>query len=148
MVGKKGNAMRALWYGTVKVAANKPLSEALLALYNAVEETLVAMSPAAVAVEGIFCQYARTAMLLGHARGAVIACCAKHGVPVYEYEPRNVKQAMTGYGGASKEQMQRMMMSLLQLAELPAEDEGDALGLAVCHFQHQTSVLALRRETL
>ena len=148
VVGKKGNSMRALWHGTVKVAAGKPLSEALLALHDAVEETLVAMSPAAVAVEGIFCQYARTAMLLGHARGVVIACCAKHGVPVYEYEARNVKQAMTGYGAASKEQMQRMMMTLLQLSELPPEDEGDALALAVCHFQHQTSVTALKREAL
>jgi len=148
VVGKKGSVMRALWYGTVKVGANKPLSEALLTIHDAVEEVLVALSPVAVAIEGIFCQYARTAMLLGHARGVVIACCAKHGLPVYEYEPRNVKQAMTGYGAASKEQMQRMMMSMLQMSELPKEDEGDALGLAVCHFQNQTSVSALNREAL
>ena len=149
VVGKKGNSMRALWHGTVKIATSKPLSEALLTLYNAVDETIVALSPSAVAIEGIFYfKYAQTAMLLGHARGVVIACCAKHGLPVYEYEPRNVKQAMTGYGAASKEQMQRMMMTMLKLPTLPAEDEGDALALAVCHCQQQTSVMALKRETL
>jgi len=148
-VERVGNSYRGVWHATVKVAANKPLSAALIAVQDAMEKAIGEHRPDAVSVEGIFFyKFARTAMLLGHARGVVIATCAKYGLPVYEYAPRDVKQAMTGYGAASKEQMQRMMMSVLKLDTPPAEDEGDALGLALCHLQHQTGIAALRQESI
>lgn len=149
VVAGRGSSLRALWHGTVRLPAQKPLSTCLLTLRNNVMATLDALSPAAVAIEGIFfCKFAKTALLLGHARGVAIACCAAAGVPVYEYEPRRVKQAVVGYGAASKDQMQRMMMGMLRLDELPAEDEGDALALAVCHLHNVTGVAALMPEAL
>ena len=71
-------------------------------------------------------------------RGVLIAQCARAGVPVYEYEPRRVKQAVVGFGGAVKEQMQRMVATLLGLGTLPQEDEADALALAICHLHNRT----------
>jgi crossover junction endodeoxyribonuclease RuvC len=149
VVGGRGSALRALWHGTVRVPPQKPLSQCLLALRDGITAALDALSPAAVAIEGIFfCKFAKTALLLGHARGVAIACCAEAGLPVYEYEPRRVKQAVTGHGAASKEQMQHMMMSMLHLDKLPPEDEGDALALAVCHLHSTTGVAALMPEPL
>jgi len=137
VVSAQGTRMRSLWHGTVRIAQRLPLSECLRVLSLTTSDCLAAMTPAAVAIEGIFfCKYAKTALLLGHARGVVIAACASAGVPVYEYEPRRVKQAVVGYGAASKPQMQGMMQRLLALDTEPSEDEGDALALAVCHLHN------------
>lgn len=144
LVAGRGTAMRALWHATLRIPARVPLSECLLTIRRDVSAALAALSPAAAAIEGIFfCKFAKTALLLGHARGVVVACCAEAGVPVYEYEPRRVKQAVVGYGAAPKEQMQRMMGSMLRLATPPPEDEADALALAVCHLHNATGVAAL-----
>lgn len=144
VVAGRGSSLRALWHGTVHVPSQRPLSECLKVLREQTTACLDALSPAAVAIEGIFfCKFAKTALLLGHARGVVIACCAAAGVPVYEYEPRRVKQAVVGYGAASKEQMQSMMQRMLRLEKMPAEDEGDALALAVCHLHNLGGVSAL-----
>ena len=144
VVARRGSSLKALWHGTVHVPSQRPLSDCLKMLHDQVNECLAAMTPAAVAIEGIFfCKFAKTALLLGHARGVVIACCAAAGLPVYEYEPRRVKQAVVGYGAASKLQMQSMMQSMLRLDKLPPEDEGDALALAVCHLHNVGGVAAL-----
>ena len=100
--------------------------------------------PEAAAIEGIFfCKNIKTVMMLGEARGVVIAACAVKGVPVYEYAPRRVKQAVVGFGGAEKGQVARMVMSLLALREEPQEDAADALALAICHLHNRTGCAAL-----
>jgi crossover junction endodeoxyribonuclease RuvC len=78
-------------------------------------------------------------MVLGQARGAVLAACAKAGIPVCEHSPRRVKQALTGNGGAQKDQVAKMVMQLLQLEEQPQEDAADALAVAITHY-HQASL--------
>ena len=91
--------------------------------------------------EGIF--YARnvkTALMLAHARGALIAQCAKQGLPVFEYEPRKIKIAVGGYGAARKEQIQEMIKTLLRLDEQPSHDAADALALAITHLHNKTSI--------
>lgn len=91
--------------------------------------------PDAVALEGgFFCKNVKTAVILGEARGVVIAACAGAGVPVYEYSPRRVKQAVVGFGNAGKEQVQKMVMAILRLDEKPHEDAADALAIALCHL--------------
>jgi crossover junction endodeoxyribonuclease RuvC len=82
-------------------------------------------------------------MLLGQARGAAIAVCARHGLAVFEYEPRRVKQAVVGHGGAEKAQVRHMVMRLLGLQEEPQEDAGDALALAICHWHSRSRHPAL-----
>ena len=91
--------------------------------------------PDAAAVEQVFlARNARSALLLGQARGAALAALAGRGVPVCEYAARRVKQAVTGTGGASKEQVQHMVRALLRLPAAPARDAADALAIAICHI--------------
>ncbi len=140
VVAMRGSVPVGLWHDTVHIPANRPLTTCLVTLQRAVAEAIGEMSPAAVAVEGIFCgRFVKTATLLGHARGVVLAAAAAAGLPVYEYEPTRVKQAVVGTGGAVKVQMQSMMRSLLHLSELPAEDEADALAIALCHLHSMGS---------
>ena len=80
-------------------------------------------------------------MVLGQARGAVLAACAQSKVPVYEHTPRRVKQALTGNGGAQKDQVAKMVKQILKLDEQPQEDAADALAIAITHF-HQLNLVA------
>ncbi|MGQ9660780.1 MAG: crossover junction endodeoxyribonuclease RuvC, partial [Kiritimatiellia bacterium] len=93
---------------------------------------------------GFYCKNVRTALLLGEARGVAIAACAAHGLPVYEYAPRRVKQAIVGFGAADKVQVRRMVARLLALSREPHEDEGDALALAICHLHDRGDSLLSR----
>ncbi|MBM4165257.1 MAG: crossover junction endodeoxyribonuclease RuvC [Lentisphaerae bacterium] len=139
IVEAEGSRMRSVWHGRVRNPAARPLSACLVALEDAVCEQIVSCHPQAAAIEGVFfSKNIHTTLILGHARGVLIGQCARHGIPVYEYEPRRVKQAVVGFGGAVKGQMQRMVMTLLNLPELPQEDEADALALAICHLHNRT----------
>ena len=139
MVEARGNALAAVEYGTLRIPAGRPLSECLRHIAEGVSGIIERTGPQAVALEGgFFHKNARTAMVLGQARGAAIAICASRGLPVYEYAPRRVKQALVGFGGAEKAQVRRMLMSLLALKEEPQEDAGDALAIAICHLNSRS----------
>ena len=128
--------------GTIKTPAKEPHTECLRRLDAGITELLEEHQPDALAIEGaFFSKNAKTAMILGQARGVVLAAAARAGVPVYEYSPRSAKQAITGYGNASKEQMGKMVSTLLKLKNVPQEDAADALGLAVCHLQRTSGAL-------
>jgi len=126
----------ALAYDVVRCPAAWPHTRCLMRLADAVGDWLARHAVGAVAIEGIFyCRNARTALVLGEARGAALAVCARAGVPVYEHAPRSVKQAVAGWGAATKDQVGRMVRGQLGLAEDPPEDAADALALALCHAQ-------------
>jgi crossover junction endodeoxyribonuclease RuvC len=87
-------------------------------------------------VEDIFVAHnVRSALKLGQARGAAVVAALRQGLPVHDYPPRLVKQAVTGTGGAEKVQVQRMIQVLLELSGPPSSDAADALAVAVCHAQ-------------
>jgi crossover junction endodeoxyribonuclease RuvC len=139
VVEAKGTRLVPIEHGVIKIPQRVPLSECLGRLSREIAEIVDRAHPGAVAVEGVFyCKNARTALILGHSRGVAIAACAGLGLPVYEYAPRRVKQAVVGYGAASKEQVRRMVVSLLGLREAPREDAGDALAIAICHLHNAT----------
>lgn len=139
LVEARGNRLSAIEYGVLKMPAKCSLSECLKRLYRGVVEIIERGQPEAVAVEGVFfCKNVRTAVTLGEARGVVIAACTARDAPVYEYAPRRVKQAIVGFGAASKEQVRKMVMSLLSLREEPQEDASDALAIAICHLHNRT----------
>jgi len=98
--------------------------------------------PAAVAIEGIFHQkYADAAIKLGHARGVAICCCARAGLPVFEYAPTDVKQSVTSYGRAEKSQVASMVRMILGVQAQWPGDASDALALAICHANRAHSLL-------
>lgn len=106
-------------------------------LYTGVQEVLVAYQPDAAAIEEIFLNVnPRSTLMLGQARGAVIAALVSTGLPVSEYSARGVKQAIVGTGRASKLQMQEMVKRLLNLKKNPSTDAADALGVAICAAHH------------
>ena len=136
-------APQFLTCGTIKNPASLPHSECLRRIDAAVTELIEEHQPGAVAIEGIFfAKNARTAMILGQARGVVIAAAARAGVPVYEYAPRDVKSALSGFGAASKDQVARMITTMLKLKQVPQEDAADALAIALCHLHRTTGVRA------
>jgi crossover junction endodeoxyribonuclease RuvC len=141
-----GSRLAAVEYGTLRPPAKAPLSECLWRLSDGVRAIIQRAAPDAVAIEGIFyCKNVKTAVMLGEARGAVIAACSGLRLPVYEYEPRRVKQAVVGFGGADKEQVRGMVMRLLGLRDEPQEDAGDALAIAICHLHNKPHHELLRR---
>jgi crossover junction endodeoxyribonuclease RuvC len=137
VVEAAGNKFTAVDYRVLKTARTKLLSECLRNLHEGVIDIIDSCQPDAVAVEGIFFQKnIKTAIILGEARGTVIAACSSNKLPVFEYAPRRVKQAVLGYGTATKDQVCKMVMSILALSEEPPEDASDALSIAICHLHN------------
>lgn len=134
-----GSRMRALDYGNIPNAAKLPLSECLVKIHARIAELIARWNPDVLSVEKvIYGKNANTMMVLGEARGAVIVAGAAAGKPIFEYEPRRAKMSVCGNGLAEKEQVQRMVKTLLALPEPPQNDAADALALAICHAHTRT----------
>jgi crossover junction endodeoxyribonuclease RuvC len=129
-----GRAPVLLHCRTVKITARRPMAEALGEIHRAVAEVLGGRPVRHVAMEGtIYVQNFQTAQILGAARGAAISAAALRDLPVFEYAPLRIKQAVVGAGRASKEQMARTVMAMLGHGRPLAFDEADAAGVALCH---------------
>ena len=138
----EGSRMRSLEAGRIRNAPKLPLSECLRTIHARVAELIAQHAPDVVAIESvIYGKNAGTMLVLGEARGAVITAAADAGLPIYEYEPRRVKMAVCGNGLAEKEQVQRMVKTLLGLQELPQNDAADARAIAITHA-HSNSLLS------
>jgi crossover junction endodeoxyribonuclease RuvC len=119
---------------TVRVPSRRPMPEALAEIHRAITAVLEGAGTRHVAIESsIYVQNFQTAQILGAARGAAMAAAALQGLPVFDYAPLRVKQAIVGAGRASKEQMARTVMALLGHGRTLAPDEADAAGVALCH---------------
>ena len=131
-----GPRPHAVAAGVLTTPRDEPLPDRLAALDLEIRQLLAELRPDAVAVERVFFQTnVRTAMSVGQASGLVLAAAAQSGAEVAQYTPNEVKQAVAGYGAAPKEQVQRMVQSLLGLTERPRPaDAADALALALCHL--------------
>lgn len=127
-------------FGTITTPARMPLEKRLLQLYREVKELILLHRPESAAVEKLFFQRNVTSALsVGHARGVAMLALAEASVPVSEYSPLEVKQAVAGYGGADKNQVQQMVKALLGLSDIPRPDDAaDALAIAICHLHSST----------
>ena len=144
VVSITGNKVSALDYGVLATPASRPHTDCLRNISQGISSLLERWQPAAVSIEGaFFSKNAKTAMILGEARGTVIANCACQGIEVFEYAPRRVKQAVVGFGGAGKEQVRSMMRTILCITGDLPEDSADALALAVCHAHCRSGHAAL-----
>ena len=132
-----------LQYGAINTAAGLPLATRLVQIEQDLEELLAQFKPDEVAVEELFfSKNITTGIAVAHARGVILATIEKAGIPVYEYTPMQVKQAVVGYGLAEKNQVMDMTKRLLKLRAVPKPDDAaDALAIAICHARSATSLL-------
>jgi crossover junction endodeoxyribonuclease RuvC len=132
--------------GTIQTTASTPLPQRLRLIFQQVTDLLERHGPETVAVEEVFfSKNVRTAMSVGQARGVILLAAALADRPVHEYTPLQVKQAISGYGGADKTQVQQMTALLLGLEAVPTPDDAaDAIAVAICHLNsaHLQSLLA------
>ncbi len=136
------DSLQAVDHGVILTPADLPMAQRLALLYGKLNELLVLHHPDSSAVEKLFFQRnVKTAITVGQGRGVVLLALAQADVPVAEYTPLEVKQAVAGYGGADKRQVQEMVRVLLDLEEIPKPDDAaDALAVAICHL-HSAKML-------
>jgi crossover junction endodeoxyribonuclease RuvC len=129
-------SLQAVTFGVLVTPPNMPVHERLLLLYGDLKQLLAEHHPDTCAIEKLFFQRnVSTAIAVGEARGVVMLAMAEVHVPVAEYTPNEVKQAVAGYGSAGKRQVQEMVRTLLMLPEIPRPDDAaDALAIAITHL--------------
>jgi len=133
--------------GCIKTTSIAPISDRLLQIFTSVCQLVEDYGPAELAIEQVFLhKNVQSALKLGHARGAAMLAAASHRLKVYEYAPREVKEAVVGYGNAQKNQVSHMVIHLLMLNKAPQVDAADALAVAICHSHRRQSFDLQRRK--
>jgi crossover junction endodeoxyribonuclease RuvC len=142
IVDKRGNQLQAVQYGSIQTEAGLPVPLRLRQVFEAVQSLLETYKPDEMAVEKLFFnKNVTTAFTVGQARGVILLAAELAGIPVHEYTPMQVKQAVTGYGSAEKKQIQELTRLLLRLKQVPKPDDvADALGIAITHAQFRTFI--------
>ena len=144
LVEAVGGQFRLLRCGAITTPPNSDFSWRLEIIYNDMQELLRVTQPDAVAIEELFFgQNVTTGIGVAQSRGVILLAIRQAGLPVYSYKPMQVKQALVGYGSATKHQMQDMTRRLLHLNAMPKPDDAaDAIAIALCHGRSSTSLLS------
>jgi len=131
----RGGAVTLRECGVIRTSAGKELAERIREIYDAIQELIERHRPFAVSVEDVFQgKNVRSALKLGHARGAILLAAAHGGVGIAEYAPRQIKKAVVGNGNATKDQVGFMVQKQLRLSEAPTPaDAADGVAAALCH---------------
>jgi len=147
LVKGEGDDLTLVAYGAITTSSDWPLPERLQRIYRELKAVIEDQQPTAVAVEELFfSKNVRTALSVGQARGVALLAAANAGLPIHEYTPLQVKQAIAGYGRATKDQVQQMVRMLLDLDSVPQPDDAaDAIAIAICHI-HSAKLTAILRE--
>ena len=129
------NTFTTLQYGAITTKAHTTFEDRLSEIYDDMTQLLAAVKPDAMAIETLFyTTNQKTVIAVAEARGVLLLCARQAGVPVFEYTPLQVKQSVSGYGKATKKQVQEMTRTLLKLPAVPKPDDtADALAMAICH---------------
>ena len=135
IVRVENGKLRVENYGCIETEANSPVTDRLKIVYEEVTRFITEYTPEALAIEELFFNTnAKTAFIVGQARGVVLLAAAQHNIPVSIYTPLQVKMALTGYGRAEKSQIGQMVKTLLKLSSIPKPDDtADALAIALTH---------------
>ncbi len=136
LISERDSQAVSIAYGAITTPADQPLPDRLLTIHRELKGLVERYHPDHAAVEQLFFnKNVRTALAVGHARGVTLMTLAQAHVPIFEYTPLEVKQAITGNGRADKRQIQQMIALLLNLDKIPKPDDAaDALAIAVCHL--------------
>ena len=147
VVDYAGNRFAPVDFGAVCTDAGVPFERRLDEVYAGVKEVIERTQPEVLAIEKLFYQHNQTTVIgVAEARGVILLAAAQAGLPIYEYTPMQVKQAVVGYGGAEKKQVMLMTQRLLGMKEIPRPDDAaDALAIAICHSRAATSLLNTER---
>jgi|Deesub1362B_J571_1020462.scaffolds.fasta_scaffold00042_9 crossover junction endodeoxyribonuclease RuvC len=150
LVEQVGQEVSVIDYGVIKTSRRQTLQDKINHIRLAIEEIITRHSPDEVAIENPFyAQNIRTAITLGQVRGAVLVAIATKKVPLFEYSPREIKKAVTGYGQADKTQVQIMIKTLLHLQDSPlTHDASDALAAAYCHLNTRIYLLKIKEASI
>ncbi len=136
-----GGKLSLVTEGELDLKRLKSLPEKLLAIKEGLGSVIKEWGPESVAVESLFFgKNVRSSVVLAHARGAALLSAAEYGIEVFEYDPRKVKLAVTGFGSADKVQVSKMVCALLKSTEPTGADAADALAVAICHINHMGGV--------
>ena len=137
------SGVRMLQYGAVTTEAGLPLATRLVQIENDMTALIAQLKPDEISIEELFfSKNITTGIAVAHGRGVILCTAERLGVPIYEYTPMQVKQAVVGYGLADKKQVMDMTKRLLKLKAVPKPDDAaDALAIAVCHARGATSLL-------
>jgi len=132
-----------LQYGAITTSAGLPLATRLVQISQDLEQLIQQFQPDEIAIEELFfSKNITTGIAVAHARGVILCTAEKLQIPIYEYTPMQVKQAVVGYGLAEKKQIMDMTRRLLKLHSVPRPDDAaDALAIAICHARSATSLL-------
>jgi len=134
LVSKKGNKITHVENGLINVSGEETFPKRLLTLFEKIHLLINRYKPDVVGIENIFhAKNAQSALKLGHARGVALVAASQSGLECFEYTPLEVKKAVVGYGGATKDQVQKMVKTLLNLPQVAEENASDALAVALCH---------------
>ncbi len=130
-------------YGTITTPPGIPLSQRLLQISNDMDELIRTFQPDELAIEELFFNTnLTTGIAVAHGRGVILLSAEKAHLPIFEYTPMQVKQAVVGYGKAEKKQVMLMTQKLLRMNRIPRPDDAaDALAIAICHSRSATSLL-------
>ena len=135
VVEKNGPGLVHVDNGCIKSKGTLPLAERLVVIHRSLREMIEKFHPDIVAIEEVFfAKNVASALKLGESRGVALLAAAQCGLEIFEYSPREIKQALTGYGQADKNQGQNMVKNILKLPEVAEENASDALAVAVCHL--------------
>jgi crossover junction endodeoxyribonuclease RuvC len=147
LVKGEGDDLTLVAYGTITTSSDWALPERLQRIYQELTALIEDQQPTTAAVEELFfSKNVRTALSVGQARGVALLAAANAGLPIHEYTPLQVKQAIAGYGRATKDQVQQMVKMLLALDCVPQPDDAaDAIAVAICHI-HSAKLTAMLRE--
>ena len=143
LVYAERNQFQLLRCGAITTPPNTEFSWRLSVIYNDMVQLLMMEKPDAVAIEELFFGHnVTTGINVAQSRGVILLAVQQAGVPIFEYKPMQVKQAVVGYGNATKHQMQDMTKRLLHLSTVPKPDDAaDAVAIALCHARSHTSRL-------
>ena len=145
IVDAQRNNFRLLQYGAITTPPGTDFPLRLQMIYNDMTELLQVAKPDCVAIEELFFgQNVTTGIGVAQSRGVILLAIQQAGLPIYQYKPAQVKQAVVGYGNATQRQVQDMTKRLLHLQSVPKPDDAaDAIAIALCHARSSTSLLAL-----
>lgn len=143
LIESNRGSVRMLQYGAVTTEAGLPLATRLVQIENDMTALIAQLKPDEIAVEELFfSKNITTGIAVAHGRGVILCTAERLGVPIFEYTPMQVKQAVAGYGLADKNQVMDMTKRLLKLKAVPKPDDAaDALAIAICHARSATSLL-------